>query len=70
MGLKTLAVGGVGADLMGDWVLKRLQHFGVDTSTMQQQEGLENLLFNCDNTPGWFASGAAHEGCHRRFLCR
>jgi sugar/nucleoside kinase (ribokinase family) len=39
MGLKTLAVGGVGADLMGDWVLKRLQHFGVDTSTMQQQEG-------------------------------
>ena len=39
MGLKTLAVGGVGTDLMGDWVLKRLQHFGVDTSTMQQQEG-------------------------------
>jgi sugar/nucleoside kinase (ribokinase family) len=39
MGLKTLAVGGVGADLMGDWVLQRLQHFGVDTSTMQQQEG-------------------------------
>ena len=39
MGLKTLAVGGVGSDLMGDWVLKRLQHFGVDTSTMQQQEG-------------------------------
>jgi len=39
MGLKTLAVGGVGSDLMGDWVLKRLQHFGVDTSTMQQQAG-------------------------------
>lgn len=39
MGLKTLAVGGVGHDLMGDWVLKRLQHFGVDTSTMQQQQG-------------------------------
>ncbi|HUQ36337.1 MAG TPA: sugar kinase [Aestuariivirga sp.] len=39
MGLKTLAVGGVGADLMGDWVLKRLQHFGVDTSAMQQREG-------------------------------
>ncbi len=39
MGLKTLAVGGVGYDLMGDWVLKRLQHFGVDTSAMQQQEG-------------------------------
>ncbi len=39
MGLKTLAVGGVGTDLMGDWVLKHLQHFGVDTSAMQQQEG-------------------------------
>lgn len=39
MGLKTLAVGGVGSDLMGDWVLQRLAHFGVDTSTMQQQKG-------------------------------
>ncbi len=39
MGLKTLAVGGVGSDLMGDWVLQRLRHFGVDTSTMQQQKG-------------------------------
>jgi sugar/nucleoside kinase (ribokinase family) len=39
MGLKTLAVGGAGSDLMGDWVLKRLQHFGVDISAMQQQEG-------------------------------
>jgi sugar/nucleoside kinase (ribokinase family) len=35
MGLKTLAVGGVGDDLMGDWVLQRLRHFGVETSTMQ-----------------------------------
>ncbi len=39
MGLKSLAVGGVGKDLMGDWVLQRLQHFGVDTSTMQQKDG-------------------------------
>ncbi len=39
MGLKTLAVGGVGSDLMGDWVLQRLAHFGVDTSAMQQQKG-------------------------------
>ena len=37
MGLKTLAVGGVGDDLMGDWVLQRLRHFGVDTSTMQRK---------------------------------
>jgi sugar/nucleoside kinase (ribokinase family) len=39
MGLKTLAVGGVGSDLMGDWVLQRLKHFGVDVSTMQQKSG-------------------------------
>ena len=39
MGLKTQAVGGVGRDLMGAWVLERLQHFGVDTTLMQQQQG-------------------------------
>ena len=39
MGLKTLAVGGVGEDLMGDWVLQRLNHFGVDTSMMQHNPG-------------------------------
>ena len=39
MGLKTLAIGGVGEDLMGDWVLARLQHFGVDTSAMQHKPG-------------------------------
>ncbi len=39
MGLKTLAVGGVGDDLMGDWVLQRLRHFDVDTSTMQRENG-------------------------------
>jgi sugar/nucleoside kinase (ribokinase family) len=39
MGLRTLAVGGVGDDLMGDWVVQRLRHFGVDTSTMQREKG-------------------------------
>lgn len=39
MGLKAQAVGGVGEDLMGDWVLERLNHFGVDTSMMQHQPG-------------------------------
>jgi sugar/nucleoside kinase (ribokinase family) len=39
MGLKTLAVGGVGDDLMGDWVIQRLRHFGVDTSTIQRENG-------------------------------
>lgn len=39
MGLKSLAVGGVGDDLMGDWVLQRLAHFGVDTTGMQRQPG-------------------------------
>lgn len=35
-GLKCLAVGGVGEDLMGQWVLERLEHFGVDTAMMQR----------------------------------
>ncbi len=39
MGLKTLAVGGVGQDIMADWVLARLKHFGVDTSGLQQKPG-------------------------------
>jgi sugar/nucleoside kinase (ribokinase family) len=39
MGLRTLAVGGVGNDLMGDWVLARLASFGVDCSLMQRQDG-------------------------------
>ena len=39
MGLHSLAVGGVGEDLMGDWVLRRLAEFGVDTSAMQRKPG-------------------------------
>jgi sugar/nucleoside kinase (ribokinase family) len=39
MGLKTLAVGGVGDDLMGEWVVRRLRHFGVDTSAIQCKPG-------------------------------
>jgi sugar/nucleoside kinase (ribokinase family) len=39
MGLKTLAIGGVGEDLMGDWVLQRLQYFGVDVSAIQRKPG-------------------------------
>jgi sugar/nucleoside kinase (ribokinase family) len=39
MGLNTLAVGGVGDDLMGKWVLERLAHFGVDASGMQTIKG-------------------------------
>jgi sugar/nucleoside kinase (ribokinase family) len=38
MGLKTLAVTGIGQDLMGDWVLQRLQHFGVDTWGVQRHD--------------------------------
>lgn len=35
-GLKVLAVGGVGYDDMGDWVLAKLGSFGIDTSLMQR----------------------------------
>lgn len=39
-GLDVLAVGGIGDDLMGDWVIRRLDQFGVDTSMMQLCEGV------------------------------
>lgn len=39
MGLNSLAVGGVGDDMMGDWVLQRIASFGVDTSALQQIKG-------------------------------
>lgn len=35
LGLKTLAVGAVGPDHMGKWVLQELDRHGVDTSAMQ-----------------------------------
>lgn len=35
-GLKVQAVGGVGNDLMGDWVLRRFADFGVNTEMMQR----------------------------------
>ncbi|MBO6756335.1 MAG: kinase [Roseibium sp.] len=38
-GMKVQAVGGVGNDLMGDWVLRRLADFNVDTACMQRCEG-------------------------------
>lgn len=38
-GLRSRAVGGVGHDDMGDWVLMKLAHYGVDTSLMQRCVG-------------------------------
>ena len=35
-GLSVQAVGGVGVDDMGDWVIQRLQKFGVDTKNMER----------------------------------
>ena len=36
MGLKTCAVGGVGTDMMGDWVLQRIAQFGVDMTDLKR----------------------------------
>lgn len=38
-GLKARAVGGVGHDDMGDWVLMKLGRYGIDTSMMARCEG-------------------------------
>ena len=40
LGLKTLAIGGYGRDMMGDWAVSRLEEFGVDTSAIQRLEGV------------------------------
>lgn len=39
-GLKVLAVGGIGEDLMGAWVIDRLDQFGVETSRMELCKGV------------------------------
>jgi sugar/nucleoside kinase (ribokinase family) len=39
MGLSVQAVGGVGTDLMGDWVRSRLGHFSVNTDLLQSIAG-------------------------------
>lgn len=39
-GLTVQAVGGVGDDLMGDWVLRRMADFGIDNQLMQRCEGV------------------------------
>jgi sugar/nucleoside kinase (ribokinase family) len=38
-GLRSRAVGGIGYDDMGDWVLMKLAQYGVDTGLMQRCEG-------------------------------
>lgn len=38
-GLRSRAVGGVGFDDMGDWVLMKLAHYGIDTSMMARCDG-------------------------------
>lgn len=35
-GMRVRAVGGVGEDLMGDWVLRRLSDFGIDVALMER----------------------------------
>lgn len=40
LGLKTLAVGGYGCDMMGDWAVNRLADFGIDTSGLQRLAGV------------------------------
>lgn len=40
LGLRTLAVGGYGCDMMGDWAVNRLEGFGIDTSGLQRLPGV------------------------------
>lgn len=40
LGLKTLAIGGYGQDMTGDWAVARLAEFGIDTSGLQRMAGV------------------------------
>jgi len=71
-GLKVQAVGGIGQDLMGDWVLSRLGAFGIDTQHMQRcpdfmtsssivttrPDGARPALHKRGATAGFFVSDA------------
>ena len=72
-GLNVQAVGGVGNDLMGDWVLRRLGDFEVDTAHMQRipqmmtssslvttrPDGARPALHKRGATAGFFVDDAA-----------
>jgi len=74
-GLKVQAVGGVGQDDMGDWVLNKLQSFGVDTTKMElcpdfttsssvvttRPDGARPALHKLGATAGFTVSDAALE---------
>lgn len=52
MGLDCVAVGGVGDDLMGDWVLERVASFGVDTSLLKPIRGARTSSSIVTTRPG------------------
>ncbi|MCA8878388.1 MAG: sugar kinase [Rhodobacteraceae bacterium] len=63
MGLSCKAVGGVGTDLMGDWVVDRLDSFGVETSHLQRLKNVPTsssiVLTRADGTrPALHLKGA------------
>ncbi len=74
-GLSVQAVGGVGNDDMGDWVLSKLQSFGVDTQNMERcaefttsssvvttrPDGARPALHKLGATAGFLVSDAALE---------
>ena len=63
LGLKTLAVGGYGHDMMGDWAVDRLGSFGIDTSGLQRFDDVPTsssiVLTRADGTrPALHVKGA------------
>ncbi len=70
MGLNTLAVGGVGDDLMGKWVLERLADFGVDASGMQVIRGGKTSSSIVTTRADGSRPALHMKGRHRRLLRR
>ena len=67
LGLRCQAIGGLGQDMMGDWVQTRLAGFGIDTSAMQRLAGVPTsssiVLTRADG------SRPALQGCDRCLFC-
>ena len=60
-GLSVQAVGGVGNDDMGEWVIQRLNQFGIDTRNMERVAGFPTSSSIVTTRPG-----GARPALHRR----
>ena len=67
-GLSVQAVGGVGHDMMGEWVIQRLNRFGVDTSNMEQVSDMPTSSSIVTTRPNGARPALHRKGATGRFF--